>query len=846
VLKRPFIIYALHLFALCGFAVAQPLYDLLAQNVEFFVAHRVGAGEVLLFVVAISFGVPLVLISLLAIIGLASSRARQVLHLVFVAVLISAGVLIAFNRFPGFPVSMAVGLSLAASLIVTGLYARSQVLQRFCTVASAFALIFPIHLIAFTPVSGIFRSTPEAATSANIEASTPIVFVLFDEFNLTGLLNERQEIDAVRFPNFAGLADNAWWFRRATSVYPATIKAVPAILTGVTPTQDITPPSAAGYPNNLFTWLGSSYRLNVAETATELCPRNLCGEANGQPKSRVDWGLLASDLSIVYLHALLPVRYASTLLPPIDTGWNGFAVSKPSPSRIDEVGSGEGRREVHRGTTSRADAFSAFVSRVDGGDKSLDFLHILLPHSPYVYLPNGQAYLGGLEEGSLPNLMWADNEYLVRLQYQRFLLQTGYVDKLIGDLVTKLKQTGKYEKSLIIVTADHGKAFRPNVSKRTLGEDNAADILQIPLFIKLPGQSDGKISDRPVSNLDILPTIADVIAAKVPWKLDGQSMVGETFPDRDVLEMRTRQGPDGNFTFDRKMVTAFPRLPWQMSVFGAGSPLTSLRLRGEHFDLVGNDVSNLPVDRQQEQISVSLEALDALNRVDLSAEALPVYWRGEIQGLNESEKDLSLALALNGKIEAVVSLYSWNDKRFQYSALIPQTALKGGKNEFRAFLVRQDGMSRRITELMARAPRDEFVMSKGNGNSEAIVSASGRRIQIAPGKVDGWADHLKYSEFLLEISGWSVETDRKVPAAEILIFTGDKFIYAGSPNTERRDVSKALGVPGLTRSGYHFRIPLKTWDKEHSTIRVFGVTKEGIASELAFSPQAREAVAGIQ
>ncbi|MBM6582632.1 sulfatase-like hydrolase/transferase [Microvirga sp. BT689] len=834
-LKRPFIIDALHLFALCSFAVAQPLYDLLAPNVEFFVAHRAGLVEILILAAGVSFGLPLILIGIEAIVGLASSRARQVLHIGFVAVLIAAGALIAINRLTGLQPQVAIGLGLATGVLLTVLYTRSAVLQRFCTIASAFAIFLPIYLVGFTPLSSIYRSAPVAAKSAEIGTSTPVVVVVFDEFNLTGLLNERQEIDAIRFPNFAALAGDAWWFRRATAINPATIKAVPAILTGLTPGPEVVPPSIAGFPNNLFTWLGSSYRFNVTETVTELCPRTLC-RTSDEPENRVDLKLMASDLSIIYLHTLLPANYASMFLPPIDNGWNGFAVNKSAQSDHDADEGEDGKAHLRR-NKNRAEIFSSFLSRVEAGDKTLDFLHFLLPHSPYVYLPSGQAYPGGADEGVLPNAVWSDNEYLVRLQYQRFLLQAGYADKLIGDLISKLKQLGKYEKSLIVVTADHGKAFKTGVLKRTLSEGNAPEILQIPLFVKLPNQSEGKISDRPVSNLDILPTIGDVLAAPIPWDVHGISMTGENFPDRDVLKLQTRKGPEGQFTFDRAAVTSFPRLSWKVDNFGTETPLTALRLRGEHYDLVGKSVLALPIDNHLERVVVSLDVLGELGNVDPEAKSLPVYWHGEVKGLSESEKGMALALALNGAIEAVVPMYTWNNKPSQFSAVIPQTALKAGANDFRAFLVRQNGTDQHLTELMVMAPPDGFEITKAIGGAETLLSSTGRRVSITPGKVEGWVDQLTMAEVDLNVVGWAADAERKVPVAEIVLFAGGKFVYAGQPNAERPDVGKALNAPELTRSGYNFRIPSRISGTALSSVRVFGITESGIASELSLSPK---------
>ena len=50
---------------------------------------------------------------------------------------------------------------------------------------------------------------------------------------------------------------------------------MPAILTGQLPKQGALP-IFADHPQNLFTFLGGSYRLNVVEALTHLCPPKLC------------------------------------------------------------------------------------------------------------------------------------------------------------------------------------------------------------------------------------------------------------------------------------------------------------------------------------------------------------------------------------------------------------------------------------------------------------------------------------------------------------------------------------------------------------------------------------------
>ena len=75
-------------------------------------------------------------------------------------------------------------------------------------------------------------------------------------------MDERQRVDAERYPNFAALASSSTWYRRTTTASDRTTSALPAILTGTLPPRD-TPPTASEQPRNLFTLLRKSHRLRA-------------------------------------------------------------------------------------------------------------------------------------------------------------------------------------------------------------------------------------------------------------------------------------------------------------------------------------------------------------------------------------------------------------------------------------------------------------------------------------------------------------------------------------------------------------------------------------------------------
>ena len=71
---------SLHVFVLVGFAVAQPRFDLLARQAEFFAFRQAASGDIAALVVILSVLLPLGVISVEGIIGLFSRRLRRWVH----------------------------------------------------------------------------------------------------------------------------------------------------------------------------------------------------------------------------------------------------------------------------------------------------------------------------------------------------------------------------------------------------------------------------------------------------------------------------------------------------------------------------------------------------------------------------------------------------------------------------------------------------------------------------------------------------------------------------------------------------------------------------------------------
>ncbi len=101
-----------------------------------------------------------------------------------------------------------------------------------------------------------------------------------------------------------------------------------------------------------------------------------------------------------------------------------------------------------------------------------------------------------------------------------------YVDHWVGKLMDYLKEKDLYDDSLIILSSDHGEAFGEHDLWYCHGATLYDILIRVPLIIKLPrGQLKGKVINRQVRLVDIVPTILDYLDIEIPGHIDGESLM---------------------------------------------------------------------------------------------------------------------------------------------------------------------------------------------------------------------------------------------------------------------------------------------------------------------------------
>src|SRR5512133_3475830 len=430
------------LVALTGLAVAQPLLDVTGKAPDFFLLHRSDRAQILLLVALIVLA-PTALLWAAEVLAwlVAGERVRRLVHLVWVTGLFCLLALEVAKKLTGLRGRRLVLAALVVGLAAGLVYARWAPIRLWLRYLAPAPLVFALVFATLSPRAElILPARASSATAVPVQTRPgrplpPVVMVLFDEFPLQSLLDSSGQIDRRVYPNFAGFADQATWYRNATGIGGWTPFAVPSMLAGAWPTtaQRSSVPDRSGWPDNLFTLLDRYYNLKVFETVTQLCPAQRCGQTG----TRSGFSTVARQTAKLYRTILTP---HDTAVDPASVGENpdlgGDAAKKGPTAYFGNLAQDQVRR-VDR-----------FVDSINAEDRqpTLYFLHVLLPHAPFKYLPDGKVYNSGSLRGATG--VWPTR--MLQLNQQRHLIQLAYTDKVMARILQRLKDQGLYDKSLVV------------------------------------------------------------------------------------------------------------------------------------------------------------------------------------------------------------------------------------------------------------------------------------------------------------------------------------------------------------------------------------------------------------
>jgi len=263
-------------------------------------------------------------------------------------------------------------------------------------------------------------------------------------------------------PNFNRLAEEGLLFTRFYANGQRSIDAIAALLTGI-PAIPGSGYLGEGVETNRFTWLG---RLAKAEGYSTIM-------------------LQGSRRASFYLDKIAPLAGFDRYL-----GAEDFSPSLHDTSRTPAWGGWDYDllMKAHEQFAAADKPFAGFVFTVS-------------THVPY----------------GIPDDRW--KRYPEKSDEECYLNSLHYADWALGEFFRKAKESGYFDNTIFILTADHVAGFSRNADIETQHH--------VPALIVAPGITPG-ISESPGSQIDLIPTLIDLAGWNSAYAGIGTSLLDES------------------------------------------------------------------------------------------------------------------------------------------------------------------------------------------------------------------------------------------------------------------------------------------------------------------------------
>jgi hypothetical protein len=777
-------------------AVAWPLLDMFGRNPEVFVANRTSPGQMIAFALVVTLAVPLLMMAVLWTLELFRPNAGNHAFIGAVGLLALATGLVVARQLSDSPVAV-VAIALGVVGLVWGVRRWADGVLSWSALALPLA---PVLFLFASPSAGLIWDREPVEVSGQIGSPAPIVFVQMDEFPLASIVTPEGKINEALFPNFARLAGEGTWYRNAFSDSIATTQSIPSILTGRRFERGLAQ-SYEAHPTNLFTLLGAEYRMHVIEWVASMCPVEICPDYAGRAPAR--FVSLLTDAVVVYGHLAAPPG-TERLLPSIDNSWRGFlgqgAAPEGEPIEVEGLPVPD---PVMR--AEWVDWFQRIANGIARTDPPiLSYLHVQAPHVPWVANPTGTHYERPEQYSEVDGVggdgRWHGNQGLGVIGFQRHLYQLGLVDRMLGRVFAEMDRTRVWDRSLVVVVADHGTSFELGEHRRWPFDKNIDDLYRIPLFIKYPGQGQGEVVDAPAFGIDILPTIIDVLDASVDWSMDGTSLLDVEGTNRPHQPMwwccsRDAASTDLSVLFDQ--VQRNRRwIPDQESWLGVAGAHAAT-------GMVGTEVDVLPVGRD-DRVAWHLELGAALLLDHRPEGVIQTYLNGRITHPPELAVD-EVLFAVNGVVAGAGVVVAEGPGSGTFQGMIAEQLVNRGPNQVDVMVPGPDG-----TWLSGAAADLTLDLVTGDGRLLDVRPEGARRVQV---------DQVRRSgEGALTLVGWAADVAAGVPPEWIHVFAGDRWLITVAPNLDNGNVVAWFGSEELLRSG--FRVVIRASDLPEGAAQV--------------------------
>jgi hypothetical protein len=494
-------------------AVVIPASDKIASNDVFFAAHGVSPVAWIVLLVA---GLVVVWLVLAGVLGLLRrwlpARGFDIVASILMLLItwFFVGNVLSRTVFQSNPnLGPLVGLVVAVLITLAARrFHMGSALFVFASIAAAIPLVMTVWNGSQTPATTAFDFTSKTPPS--------VLYVISDELQYPLAFNAKGEVRP-ELPNLRALSETATRYTHAYAGANYTDWAVPAQLTGIS--------DVAGQGNarmdkvraglGIVPGMSGTYSIVMQSPIFQFeCKEAGCASVGSDPGVGAieRYWSFAKDTAAIAGKTALAEPFAS-YFPSLDGKWKDFW------SGGDEFGNGAEGNSVDKAIAGMAASVKQYPNT-----PLFTFWHTIRTHAPWAVdrqgndlyparLPvvEGSHMVGTDKDGKFST---TDLQYLERRLYADSAVD---FDRQLGKILDELKATGRFDNTMVVVTADHG-ATTGMVADRRFGDNLGqrwGEVAHVPLVIKYPGQTTADVVTAVRSTGQIAQTVLNTVGGRV-------------------------------------------------------------------------------------------------------------------------------------------------------------------------------------------------------------------------------------------------------------------------------------------------------------------------------------------
>ena len=214
-----------------------------------------------------------------------------------------------------------------------------------------------------------------------------------------------------------------------------------------------------------------------------------------------------------------------------------------------------------------------------------------------------------------------------------------WTDRVLGSLIMDLDVRGLRDKTVIVVAGDHGEAFGEH-GREGHARDVHGEVTTTPLIVSFPFRLEpGIVVDAPTENVDLWPTLLDLLQLPSLEAVDGQSRLPEIMaaarsepaPPRDTPRFAHLDQSWGRSNQEPRPMVAVREGPYRL-VRPHGAP-------GRLYDRTDDPREQVDVSEDEPEVLARLQAF-----VDEYLETPPAPWTASDVELDDAQLEQLRAL----------------------------------------------------------------------------------------------------------------------------------------------------------------------------------------------------------